>query len=75
MTGYCNLTLEETLQTLNVESTSAKRMSEVCKKLAKEILPTTTGEPDWRYMRVDVRERESGCPEWVISVPFKIEGL
>lgn len=75
MAVQCNLTLEGTLQTLGVESTAAKRISELCKKSAEEILPTTTGEPDWRYMRVDVRKRESGCPEWVISVPFKIEGL
>lgn len=64
------LTLAETLELLGISYAGPW-----CKNAAKNILSTATCEPDWRYTRVDVREREDGCPELVISVPFKIEGL
>ena len=65
------LTLAETFELLGISSATGPW----CKNTAKEILSTTTGEPDWRFVRVNVRERESGCPELVISVPFRIKGL
>ena len=65
------LTIEETFELLGISS----RTGPLCKKMAKDILSDTTGEPDWRFVRVDVRKRETGCPELVISVPFGIEGL
>lgn len=64
-------TLEETFELLGISLRSAP----LVRKMAKNILSSTTGEPDWRYVRVDVRERESGCPELVISIPFGIKGL
>lgn len=65
-------TLEEFLEETFAFS---KETTLICKKMAKKILPSTTGEPDWLYARVEVREREDGCPELVLSVPFGIEGL
>ncbi len=65
------LTLAETFELLGIP----KSAGPLCKKMAKDILPNTTGEPVWRFVRVDVRERESGCPELVISIPFGVEGL
>ena len=64
-------TLEETFKLLGLSQSSVPW----CKRAAKNILPNTTGEPDWRYVRVDVVEREDGCPEVVISIPFGIKGL
>ena len=66
-----NYTLEETLKLLGL----SQGWVPLCKKAAKDILPTTTGEPDWMYARVDVREREDGCPELAIYIPFGIKGL
>ncbi len=65
-------TLEEFLEEIFA---FGKETAPSCKKMAKKILPSTTGEPDWHYARVDVREREDGCPELVLSVPFGIKGL
>ena len=65
------LTLAETFELLGINSATGP----LCKNMAKNVLSATTGEPDWRFVRVDVRERESGCPELVILVPFGIEGL
>ena len=65
------LTLVETFELLGIP----QLIGQWCKNRAKEILPNTTGEPDWRFVRADVRKRESGCPELVISIPFEIEGL
>ena len=64
-------TLEETFKLLGLNQSSVPW----CKKVAKDILPSTTGEPDWLYARVDVREREDGCPELAIYIPFGIKGL
>ena len=66
-----NYTLEEFLKYLGLDPS----MGPLVKKMAKEILPSSTGEPDWIYVRADVRKRESGCPELVISIPFGIKGL
>lgn len=66
-----SLTLEETFDLLGISQVTGR----LCKKIAKNILPSTTGELDWRFIRVEVKERESGCPELVISIPFGIEGL
>lgn len=68
---YKTFTLKETLEMLGLNPD----YEPLCKKVAKDILPNSTGEPDWMYARVDVRERESGCPELVISIPFGIKGL
>jgi len=65
------LTLAETFELLGVPMSAGPW----CKKRAEDILPNTTEEPDWKYVRVDVREREDGCPELVIYVPFGIKGL
>ena len=65
------LTLAETFKLLGIPMTA----NPWCKNVAKNILPSTTGEPDWRFTRVEVRERADGCPELAIYVPFEIEGL
>lgn len=65
------LTLAETFEMLGVPMSAVPW----CKQGAKDVLQSTTGEPDWRYVRVDVREREDGCPELAIYVPFGIKGL
>lgn len=70
MIAHWNLSLEETLRMFGLSPKKAGW----CKNTAKKILPNAS-EPDWTYMRVDVRKRESGIPELVISVPFKVEGL
>ncbi len=67
----CALTLEETCRLLGIKP----KMAGWCRNKANEILSDTTGEPAWDYARVSVRERESGVPELVISVPFEIKGL
>ena len=64
-------TLAETFEMLGIPLTCEPW----CKKMAKDTLPSSTGEPDWRYVRVDVRERSTGVPELVISIPFGVEGL
>lgn len=66
-----NLTLEETFTILGLNPKSVP----ICKAMAKNIYQNATEELSWRYARFDVRERSSGCPELVISVPFGIEGL
>ena len=65
------LTIAETFELLGISSATGP----LCKKMAKDISPDTTGEPDWRFVRVDVRKRETGWPELVISIPFEMEGL
>lgn len=64
-------TLEETFELLGISPSCGPW----CKSMAKDILSSSTGEPDWRYVRVDVRERSTGVPELVISIPFGIKGL
>ena len=68
---YKTFTLKETLEMLGLNPD----YEPLCKNAAKNILPNSTGEPDWMYARVDVRKRESGVPELVISIPFGIKGL
>lgn len=68
---YKTFTLKETLEMLGLNP----NYEPLCKKVAKDILPNSTGEPDWLYARVDVRKREDGAPELVISIPFGIKGL
>ena len=64
------LTLEETFELLGIKANPWQ-----IQRMAKETLPETTGELDWLYKRVEVRERESGVPELAIYIPFKVEGL
>ena len=64
-------TLAETFELLGIPQTCTPW----CAKMAKDMLPSSTGELDWRCVRVDVRERSTGVPELVISIPFGIEGL
>lgn len=66
-----NYTLEEFLKYLGLDPS----IGPWAKNTAKEILPSSTEELDWIYVRADVRKRESGCPELVISIPFEIKGL
>lgn len=65
------LTIEEAFELLGIPKSSGPW----CKNVAKNILSATTGEPDWCFVRADVREREDGCQELVIYIPFEIEGL
>ena len=64
-------TLEELFDLLGFSPSSVSW----AKDSAKRILDDTTGEPAWMFRRIDVKERESGCPELVISIPFGIKGL
>ena len=59
------LTLDETFKMLGIQHDP-----ETFKRMAKSIWSKSTGEPDWIFMRTEVREREDGCPELVISIPF-----